>query len=175
MTAIEMLVEHEETIGKLYAKYGERFSEFKAFWGTLAFEESDHAKKIRELIDERKKGHVVFDSEKYDSKAIEASLDYVKQQIAKLQSENVSLINALSVALNIEKAIIDGKVFEAFKGHTQKARELIRELAKSVTDHYQAIEQTWSEHRHYSWNCRKNFCLDILYLIIIISRGDHEV
>src|SRR4030042_7206429 len=150
MVKIEMLVEHEETISKLYDAYAKKFPEFKTFWATLSFEESDHAKKIRELIEERKEGHVAFVSEKYDSKAIEASIDYLTQQISRLQTEDVSLINALSVALNIEKAIIDGKVFEAFKGHTQKARELIRELAKSVMDHYQVIEQKWSEHRQFS-------------------------
>ncbi len=149
VTTIEMLAEHEETIGRLYAGYAEIFPEHKAFWVTLAFEESDHAKKIRELIEDRKKGHVMYDAEKYDSKAIKASSDYLRQQIDKCRNEYVSLVNALSVALNIEKAIIDGKVFEAFKGRTQRTRELIRELAKSVTDHYQAIQQKWSEHRQY--------------------------
>lgn len=150
MVTIEFLVEHEETIGKLYEAYADKFQELKTFWSTLAFEEKDHAKKIRELIDERMLGHVTFDSTKYDAKSIETSMNYIAQQLNRLDTEEVSLVRAFSIALDIEKAIIDGKVFEAFKGHTQKTHELIRDLAKSVTDHYQVIEQTWSEHRKHS-------------------------
>jgi rubrerythrin len=150
MVAIELLVKHEEAIGKLYEACATKFPEFKTFWSTLAYEETDHAKKIRELIEERKLGHVTFDSTKYDVKSIETSLNYVAQQLKKVETGEISLITAFSIALDIEKAIIDGKVFEAFKGQTQKTRELIRDLAKSVTDHYQVIEQTWSENRRYS-------------------------
>ena len=150
MVTIELLVEHEEAIGRLYKAYGERFPEFKTFWSTLSFEEEDHAKKIRELIAERKLGNVTFDSTTYDAKSVATSMNYVVGQLNRLDTEDVSLVRAFSIALDIEKAIIDGKVFEAFKGHTQKTREIIRDLAKSVTDHYQVIEQTWSEHRRHT-------------------------
>ena len=145
-----MLAEHEEAVGRLYAKYAENFNEHKAFWATLAFEESDHAKKIRKLIEERKLNHAVFNPDKYDSQTIEKSFIYIKEQTDRMRNENISLENALSVALNIEKAIIDGKVFEAFKGQTRETREIIRELATSVTDHYQTIEQVWLEQKHQS-------------------------
>lgn len=150
MVTIELLVEHEEAIGRLYEAYAANFPAFKTFWSTLSFEEKDHAKKIRALIEERKLGHVTFDSTKYDPESIKTSIAYVDQQLSGLKTEEVPLIKAFSVALDIEKSIIDGKVFEAFKGHTQKTRELIRELTKAVTDHYQVIEQTWSENRRYS-------------------------
>lgn len=147
---IQQLAEHEEAISELYDAYCRRFEKYKTFWATLSFEEADHAKKLRVLIEEKKAGNVAYDSTKYDLKIIKTSIDYIAQQIKRLETEEVTLTNALSVALNIEKAIIDGKVFEAFKGYTQKTRQIIRDLTKSVTDHYQVIEQEWSSHRKYS-------------------------
>lgn len=150
MVSIELLVQHEETIAQLYEAYGAIFPEFKTFWATLSYEEKDHAKKIRELIEERRHGRVTFDSTKYDPKAINTSIKYVSREITKAETSRIKLVTAFSIAMDIEKAIIDGKVFEAFKGHTKETRALIRELTKSVTDHYQTIERTWAENRHHT-------------------------
>jgi len=147
---IEQLIEHEEAIGRLYTAYAEKFPACKSFWSTLAFEEKDHAKLLRKLLEQRKSGKALYDSTKYDSDSIKASLDYIFQQTNRVEIEKITLIAAVSVALGIEKSIIDGKVFESFKGLTKETRSIIRELNKSVTDHYQAIEKFWSENRkHY--------------------------
>jgi rubrerythrin len=146
---IELLIEHEETIAKLYDAYANRFPSHATFWSTLAFEEKDHAKMLRKLMEERQNNNAVYDSTKYDSESIKTSLEYIAEQLNRVENEDLNLINALSVALNIEKAVIDGKVFEAFKGFTKETRSIIRDLAQSVKDHYQVIEKTWSENRKY--------------------------
>lgn len=150
MVPIEMLVEHEETIGRLYETYAVRFPESRTLWSQLASEEKDHAKMIRDLIEERKLGHVYFDSVRFNPEAIETSVKYVVQETVRAKTGDIELTNAFAIALNIEKSIIDNKVFDTFKGYTKKTRELIEYLARSVITHYQLIERTWSEHRRYS-------------------------
>jgi len=51
------LAEHtaviEEIIGQHYKVYGDKFQEHKCFWDTLASEESNHARCIRDLCSKK--------------------------------------------------------------------------------------------------------------------------
>lgn len=148
---IEKLAEHEETISKLYSLYSQRFTQQVELWGTLAWEELEHAKKIRELGEAIGKNQCSFNASAFNPKALEASLNYIRQQIEAVRTgKELTLINALSIALSIEKSIIDGKVFEAFTGFSDNTRTLIRELRKALDDHYRSIEETWNLQRHFT-------------------------
>ena len=145
-----LLVEHEEAISKLYNAYAVKFPDHEEFWATLAWEELDHAERIRQLAQYIEQGHVRFDAEKFKPIVIKTSMEYVAKELASAESKDVSMKKALAVALNIEKAIIDGQVFEAFKGHTAEARDFIRECEKNFEEHYRVVQEMWSTHRSFS-------------------------
>lgn len=147
---IEMLVRHEEAISKLYNAYAQKFPDHEEFWATVSWEELDHAEKIRQLSQIIKQGHARFDFDTFKPNVIKISLDYIAKELVRARREDISLKNALSVALNIEKAIVDGKVFESFKGFTSKAKSFIRECATNFAEHYRAIQDMWSTHRTFS-------------------------
>ena len=147
---MEMLIKHEEAISKLFEAYAQKFPEYKEFWSTVSWEEKDHAENIRKLSQMIEKGHAHFDLEKFKPSVIENSMDYIAKELVRAEQENISLRTALSVALNIEDAIIDGKVFEKFKGYTADAKRFLRECAASFAEHYRAIKDMWSSHRKFS-------------------------
>jgi rubrerythrin len=147
---IEKLALHEEAVAKLYNTYASRYPHLNEFWATLAWEEQDHANKIRRLGEEIKKRRAAFDPTKYRPQAVDSSLAYLTQQAEIAKSGDLLLVNALSIALNVEKTIIDGKIFEAFKGYYDDTKAIIRELATSVEDHYQIVHTKWTEHRRYN-------------------------
>lgn len=62
ISIMEMLAQHEETISELYSAYSAQFPDHREFWATLAWEEKNHARQIRELEIEVKNRHAAFDS-----------------------------------------------------------------------------------------------------------------
>ena len=145
---IDLLVEHERKVGALYRMYAETFRNNTAFWADLAEEENRHAELLIELGEEIKKKHAHLDQDKFKPVIIRRSIDYVTAQAERVRSEPLKLKQALSIGLDIEKNIIDGQVFDIFKGYTARTRAIIRELAEAVLDHYRMIEKVWQEHRY---------------------------
>lgn len=149
-TDIELLIKHEKAIGRLFETYAIKFPDHKQFWATLAWEEQDHAKNIRKLAQLIKKRHVRFDSEKFKPIAIKTSIEYIEKEITRANKEDISLKTALSVAINIEKAIIDGEIFDAFKGYSTEAKSFLRKCASDFAEHYRSVEEMWLAHRKFS-------------------------
>jgi hypothetical protein len=143
---IELLAIHERKVSQLYKAYAKEFPDYQDFWSTLAAEEIEHAKLVCKL----KELSVVYDRDRLKIAAIQKSIDHLKYQIAKIQEGGVTLINALSVALDLEKSIMDGKIFEMLKGYSTEAKHVLRELTDAVIKHVEKIEKVWSEHRRYS-------------------------
>ncbi len=147
---LALLIEHEEAISKLYNAYAVKFPDHEEFWATLAWEELDHAERLRQLSQHIEEGHARFDAEKFRPVVIKTSMEYIAKELASAESQDITMKKALAVALNIEKAIIDGQVFEAFRGHTAETREFIRDCVKNFEEHYRAVQDMWSTHRSFS-------------------------
>ncbi len=146
---MEILSKHEEAISQLYAAYAQKFPDHKEFWSTVSWEEKEHAEQIRKLSQMIKEGHARFDFETYKPNIIKISMDYIAKELVRAEKEDISLTTALSVALDIEKAIVDGEVFESFNGYTAEAKSFIRECAKGFAEHYRVVEDMWSTHRKF--------------------------
>jgi hypothetical protein len=145
---IDLLADHEKKVGQLYRIYAQTFTETASFWTELSDEENRHAELLIELGDKIKEKHAHLDQNKFKSVIIHRSIEYVTAQIERVRSEPLKLKQALSIGLDIEKNIIDGQIFEIFKGYTIRAREIIRELGDAVLDHYRRIEKMWQENRY---------------------------
>jgi hypothetical protein len=146
---MEILIKHEEAISKLYAAYAQKFPKYKEFWSAVSLDEKDHAEQIRQLSQMIEEGHARFDFDTYKPNIIKISMDYIAKELVRAEKEDISLTTALSVALDIEKAIVDGEVFESFKGYTTEAKKFIRECVEGFAEHYRAIEDMWSSHRKF--------------------------
>jgi rubrerythrin len=143
-----LLAIHEETISLLYYAYSEKFPEHKAFWSALAADEAEHAGLVRQLSSEKRS--VDYDAKKLNTAAIEISIDYLNDQIANIQKHEILFINALSIAVNFERSIMDGKIYEAFKGRSISTKNILQKLTDGIKKHVDKIEKIWTNNRKFS-------------------------
>ena len=137
------LKEHELAIANLYKVYAEIFPECKDLWMELSREELQHAKWLDTLqagVEENSEDFVV---DRFPMAAIEHSIDYVKQSAAKAHQADFLLINALSTALQLEKALIENKYFEVFESDSNNTKRTLDRLAQCTQIHYEKLHKAW--------------------------------
>ena len=144
---IEMLARNEEAVSKLYKAYAEKFPAHKGFWSRLAEEEIGHAGWIRKLHSKVKEGSVYFNEGRFKIEAIQTSLDYLNDWLVKARKEEISLINALSLAWDIENALMERKYFEIFEGDSVELKHVLTDLADSTKNHRDRVKRALDENR----------------------------
>lgn len=143
---IESLSSNEEAIGQLYEAYAVKFPDYADFWTALANDEKAHANWIRSLATNIEQGSLFFDDRRFNKAAIRTFSDYVGQELAKVQQQML-LINALSITLYIEQALIERKYFEVFESDSPHLKSVLHDLAAATERHVEKVRQLWSRHR----------------------------
>ncbi|HEX7320732.1 MAG TPA: hypothetical protein VF399_10315 [bacterium] len=138
---------HEERLSILYNAYAKKFPEYEAFWSGLAADEVEHAGLVHQLSAEKKA--VDYNADRLNASAVEISIGYLNDQIANIKKYDISLINALSIAMNFERSIMDGKIYEAFKGRSTSAKNILQKLTSSLKKHVDLTEKAWTENRRF--------------------------
>lgn len=146
---IEQLVENELAVGNFYRLCAERFAVLKDFWSGLAAEEEEHGQWIRQLKAEINEGRAAFRSETIKTIAVQSSIAYSNEQAGRLQRGELSIVNALSIAVNIERSVFESRIFDAFTGYGPTAKKLIADLKEALLKHNELVDRKWQEYRHY--------------------------
>ena len=144
---IEMLANNEEMLSRLYKAYAKKFPEHKDFWAKLASEELGHAKWVRRLHSGVDQDEVYFKEGKFRKKAIQNFSTYLKERLAAIRTREMSLVNALSIALDVENAYIESKIFKVFKADHKELKHLLKNLDKGTRDHRDRIRKLWETKR----------------------------
>jgi rubrerythrin len=139
---------HEERLSMLYNAYAKKFPEHEAFWSSLAAEEVEHARLVRQLSEEKEA--VDYNTDKLNPSAIETSIGYLNDQLANIKKYDISFINALSIAMNFERSTMDGKVYEAFKGRTTSTKSILEKLKIGLKKHVDIVEKAWANNRKFA-------------------------
>ncbi|MGB2696592.1 MAG: ferritin family protein [Candidatus Zixiibacteriota bacterium] len=142
---VDTLAKHEEAINRLYRTYADKFPDHQEFWMNLATDESKHSEWLRKLLDKAKEGTVFIDEKRFKVQAIQTSLDFILRQIADAENDKIEFKNALSVALDIERAMIEKKYFEVFEGDSVELKHVLLALAESTKEHIHRVERAWTE------------------------------
>jgi len=144
-TILEAMKEHELAIAHLYEVYAEVFPECEDLWAGLSMEELQHAKWIDALDANVQNNTEDVVVERFRIGAIEHSIQYIKQQAATAYQPDFILINALSTALQLERALLENKYFEVFEGDSASTRRTLALLAESTHAHYKKLHTFWQE------------------------------
>lgn len=144
VTIINLLAKHEEAVGELYKAYAKRFPQYDTFWSGLVGEEMKHSALIRDLGTRIGDGSVYFNPDRFRSKPIEVSLDFLIDEMNK--AKNVSMQYAYSMALQIEEAMIEKKFFEVFEGDSVEVKHTLRSLAQDTEQHIEQIKEAKLKH-----------------------------
>ena len=136
---LELLIQQEVFLAELYQVYSEKFIDHEAFWQSLVKEEQEHANWIKKLLTTAKKGVVHFDEGKIRIHTLNTFLGGIKISIKKARDTNITLVNAISYALDIEKSMFERDIFGQFDAVSEKAQEVLGLLKKKTAQHHEKI------------------------------------
>ena len=145
--ALQMLIDHENTISELYTAYADRFADHRQYWLNLAHEETEHADELRKLLAMADKGNRVLNTAGFKPAAVNTSVSYLRDQIRQARGGFVTLRDALSTALDLEKAMIERKFFEILDTPAPEAQSVLITLTDGTQKHIETIEAEWQKLR----------------------------
>jgi len=140
---IELLAKHEEAIGRLYAEYANRFSRHHALWVQLSEEEYQHAESLRTLDPAIKDGSLAFARDRFNPRVIDKSLAWLTFQTGKAEKGDLSLDEAMIVAMDVENTLIENKCFEVFENDPPGVQKVLRLLANDTENHRTRVRNAW--------------------------------
>jgi hypothetical protein len=141
--ALDMLREHEKAIGRLYVTYAHRFPQDCDFWLGLSQEEDQHAQWIELLhskIEEELSGLIV---NRFPTVAISHSISYINRLIESANRPSLTPVNALSVALDIEQALLENRYFEVFESDSAEIKRVLELLSQGTKAHLERVRCAW--------------------------------
>ncbi|MBN2565790.1 MAG: hypothetical protein JXB46_08770 [Candidatus Eisenbacteria bacterium] len=136
---IRMMAEHERLISALYSAYARSVPEKEDFWKRLAAEEIEHSEWLTALLDGGYGDPRAADA--FKAEAIRTSAAYVQEATVAADTEGVSHLEALSVAADVEEAMIEKRFFDAFIADSADARKVLDRLERETTEHRKRIER----------------------------------
>lgn len=135
---IELLEENELKVSQLYRLYSQKIPACKIFWNKLSKEEIEHADYIHGY---GRYSKAEFSENKFTLDAINYVVEFVKDEIKKTKSSNISHFDAINTALRIERSILEKKYFAFFNPKNQEMKEMMKKLNKEVKRHIQMLQQ----------------------------------
>ena len=134
-------------IARLYEVYSQKFPEYEDFWMELSREEIEHADWISGLQARVEDSSDCFVVNRFPTGAVKHSIAYVEDLASGACEPDFLLMNAVSTALYLERALIENKYFEVFSGDSLETKRILNALAHSTQDHYQRLHRLWQELR----------------------------
>lgn len=142
---IELFVENEISLNDLYSFFAERFPEKNAFWKKIASEELEHAQWIRELGDKVVKEEVNFNEDRFNPGVLKIFAEYIEEEKQYIIKNNSGPTQTLSIAINIEREMLERKFFEIFESDSAEIKILLKRLEEATKVHMKHIEDELSK------------------------------
>ena len=140
---LPLFIELELLAGTLYGIFAEKYPEHREFWEAISDEEQHHADILRVLGEKMESGEVLFVEGKSRTSALKTFIDYLKQTIAKSRKEDFPMAKALSIALDIEKSVLEKNALDHFHGDSPEVADTLEKLKSETVDHARRIEAAW--------------------------------
>jgi hypothetical protein len=141
--ALDLLKEHELAIGRLYAAYARRFPRDREFWLGLSQEERQHAEWVESLRVRVDEDRSALAANRFPTGTIELSLAYVSRLIESADAPSLTRANALSIALDLERALLEHKYFEVFRSGNPQIERTLQLLRQCTQSHLQKVLHLW--------------------------------
>lgn len=123
---VNMLIEYELLLAKLYGACSEHFPEITEFWKGLVREETGHADTLRDVLSQVDGREVSLNQKRFNIRPLEISMDHVREIIERVTDDDIDLIGILSLALDIEQSTIESKFYEVFAGRSREFNDKMK-------------------------------------------------
>ncbi|HAK60466.1 MAG TPA: hypothetical protein DCO77_08805 [Nitrospiraceae bacterium] len=138
-----LMIDLEFKLAELYAILSEQFYAQREFWSSISAEELEHAEWLEYLYKKAGDGSLMFNEESTKTYTVEAFLSYLTGVIEKAKHRDLSLAQALSLSLDIEKSMLEKKVFEHFQSNSLDLKNVLKTLKDETERHATTIRGMW--------------------------------
>jgi hypothetical protein len=130
----------EMILHELYALFAVRFPKDAAQWEKMAQDELEHAQWIDALTTAVKQGDASFSEDKVRLNGLQTVCNYLEGILISVKGGGVEKKKAFSMALDMEKSLIERNVFKRFSGDSEKVRAILQILEHKQQAHVLAIQ-----------------------------------
>ena len=139
---LELLIRHELAIKQLYEQFASMFTNRKDFWQRLAEDEQRHADTLGMLRSEPSINTLFLHDSQIKPQAIVLSIRYVESQTERAQKGNFNLLQALSIAKDLESALLEKQFSKLSDFASKEMRAILVNIAAETERHRNAIVET---------------------------------
>ncbi len=138
---LELLIRHELVIGRLYDALAGLFKAHAGFWRLLAAEEQKHARWLSELQSNPVAARWLLHDRQFRPQAIKASIGYVEQQISRAAKGELGLVQALSIAKDLEYALLEQQFAKVSESVPAEVGTILMNLADETRRHMTMVAE----------------------------------
>ncbi len=139
---VELFLKQEFLIGKLYKLFAFRYPEYKDFWNEMSLEEHLHATWIKRLAELDVTDKFKFSQGELRSNDLGSSIESLESLIRGFKNnKECSIAQAVSIALHLEKALWEKKVFQCFEGDSDEVKKILNTLNLEQEIHIKKIDK----------------------------------
>jgi len=144
---LQTLIAHEAIVGTLYETFSEIFPARQAFWGELAREEAGHADALAALSTDQAVNDWLLGESGLRLPAIRSSIGYVQSQIERARRGELGSIQALSIARDLEAALIEEQFARMSSSAHVMATPILLRLAAETKRHREMLAEALEAER----------------------------
>jgi rubrerythrin len=142
-----LMIEHETAIGQLYEAFATVFAERQNLWQTLSREERGHAGRLGKLRSEPTVDDWLSHHTGLRPQAIRSSIGYIDSQRLRAQEGRLNLVQALSVAEDLEAALIENQFARVSDSVSTGIRTVLTDIAAETERHRQMLIEALAEEK----------------------------
>lgn len=128
-------------MAELYGAFGKLLPHMAPFWDRLVGDERAHAEVIRALAARVLTDRLLMKPRNLSREGIERSIGAIERQIREAQASGVTSLRALTVALGVEKGMLEKRYFETFEADSEEMKAEFDALREHTEEHARRIEE----------------------------------
>jgi rubrerythrin len=144
---LALLIEHELAIKRLYEVFAVVLPDRRNLWESLVRDEQGHADRLERLRPQSSEvGRLWLDSG-LRPQAVRSSITYVESQRARAEQRGLRSVQALSIARDLESALIENEFSKLAGPVNQEIRSVIDAIAVETDRHRRSLEEVLEAER----------------------------
>jgi len=137
---LDMLREIELIMAELYRRFSHFFVQDRVFWEDLSQDEESHAVMVTELKNTLLRNGSPFEVGKLNLFALGTHRQGIESQLSRLQRAELERQNALFIARDFEKTLIEHRFYESIRSANPEYRAILDKILKENELHLHKLE-----------------------------------
>ena len=145
--SIDMLIRHETALKQLYELFAKVFPEHRVFWEGMAEEEQKHSDCLQGLSSKESLKKWFMSDSRLKRLAIDRSIEYIERQMERVKKANIGMLEALSIASDLESALIEKQFISLNISGPEEIRDVMKGLVADTQRHRKMLAEKLNFHK----------------------------